>query len=559
MTNLTIKQRLFSLSILFIIVLVFIGSIATLTINRNREINHNKELAQKLNNYTQKLRKHEKDFLLRDLFNSDFFENEKSIYLDNFKSDFALAIAHLDSIKKSEHHINADVKQELENIQTLYNLYEDQFFGLVRTLRKRGLKDLGLMGKLRESINQLEETLISIGENDKNTIYLISLRRYEIDYNLYRVKKFVEKFNNKIQLFKDNISGTQLGENQKNKTIQAITDYQNAFTAIVELDNVVGNNENEGMHQQLNIEVKKLEPVLETTIAKLTSYAKESENKNQLILIVIILVCVVISFFLFTRVNQVIYRQLGGEPKLVANIANGIANGDLRIDLNDLKTKKGILKSMYLMAGKLNSIVKSIIINANEMSNASNELSSGANQISEGAAIQASSVEEVSSTMEEIVSNIEQNKDNAQITKDISKKAYLSIDELSSKSQESSQANKTIADKIEIINEIAFQTNILALNAAVEAARAGDSGKGFAVVATEVRKLAERSKLAADEIVSLTDKSLGLSGNAANLMLKTLPEVQKTSDLVSEIAEASIEQNNGSNQINSVIVELNRV
>jgi methyl-accepting chemotaxis protein len=211
------------------------------------------------------------------------------------------------------------------------------------------------------------------------------------------------------------------------------------------------------------------------------------------------------------------------------------------------------------MVNKLNSIVSNIIKQANDIFNSSEQLNSTFHQIHEGAIVQATRVDEISSTMEEIVSNIEQNKDNAQRTQHISQSAYNSISQLSSKSNESSIANLAIAEKINIINDIAFQTNILALNAAIEAARAGVSGKGFAVVASEVKKLSERSRLAADEIISLAERSLILSQNATELMGKTLPEVQKTSDLVTEIASSSIEQNNGTNQINVAIQGLHKI
>ncbi|NJK93690.1 MAG: hypothetical protein HC905_01080 [Bacteroidales bacterium] len=130
---------------------------------------------------------------------------------------------------------------------------------------------------------------------------------------------------------------------------------------------------------------------------------------------------------------------------------------------------------------------------------------------------------------------------------------------VASRAEKAGTMNKSVSEKIRIINDIAFQTNLLALNAAVEAARAGEHGRGFAVVASEVRKLAERSKFAADEIVNLASESYNLNESAGKQMNETLPMIEKTSRLVLEITAASMEQNAGSDQINNAIQQLNKV
>jgi methyl-accepting chemotaxis protein len=118
---------------------------------------------------------------------------------------------------------------------------------------------------------------------------------------------------------------------------------------------------------------------------------------------------------------------------------------------------------------------------------------------------------------------------------------------------------KEIADKISIIEEIAGQTNLLALNAAIEAARAGEHGKGFAVVAAEVRKLAERSQKAAGEISELSKSSVDIAESAGGLLVRIVPDIQKTSQLVQEISAASGEQKSGTEQINKAIMQLDTV
>ncbi len=233
---------------------------------------------------------------------------------------------------------------------------------------------------------------------------------------------------------------------------------------------------------------------------------------------------------------------------------------DTKFDKTDAKNEIAVINnSLIELSSKLKGIIKEIGENANTLAVASQQLSRTSEQLSQGAYEQASSVEEVSSTMEQMTSNIEQNSENAGQTENISLSAQDGIRAVKETTGEAIKANRIISDKIQIINDIAFQTNLLALNAAVEAARAGEYGRGFSVVASEVRKLAERSKVAADEIVFLMQKTLNISEGAGKKMDETLPSVEKTTLLVQEITAASREQNSGAVQVNNALNQLNSV
>lgn len=244
-----------------------------------------------------------------------------------------------------------------------------------------------------------------------------------------------------------------------------------------------------------------------------------------------------------------------------ADFAQKISEGKLNVVLND-KSKDEIGKlshAMETMATKLREVVTTILSGSESILAASMQMSSTATQMAQGAAEQASSTEEVSSSMEEISANVQQNKDNAQVADAIATKGATHIILSNEAAHSNVDSMKEIAEKVSIITDIAFQTNILALNAAVEAARAGEHGRGFAVVATEVRRLAERSKVAASEIERISTTGVSKSVAAGEMLNAVIPDIQKTARLVQEIAAASVEQSAGSTQINAALQQLNQV
>jgi methyl-accepting chemotaxis protein len=238
-----------------------------------------------------------------------------------------------------------------------------------------------------------------------------------------------------------------------------------------------------------------------------------------------------------------------------------VAAGDLRDPPTADRTDETgrLLTAVRSTVEKLAGVIGEVRAGAEALTGAATQVSSTAQSLAQGTGEQAASVEETTSSLEEMNASITQNAENARQTEGMAKESAVNADESGKAVGETVTAMTSIAERITIIEEIAYQTNLLALNAAIEAARAGEHGRGFAVVASEVRKLAERAQAAAKEIGVLASSSVGVAQRSGALIRDLVPAIRKTADLVQEVAAASSEQSSGVSQVSKAMTQVDQV
>jgi methyl-accepting chemotaxis protein len=319
-----------------------------------------------------------------------------------------------------------------------------------------------------------------------------------------------------------------------------------------------------------DISLGELTKLNQSSAAAAAANSKAVYNSAIVWLVGIALAAVLIAILLTLAIVHAIAQPLAK----ALQAADRIAIGDLskHIDFDGQDEVARLLEAMQRMQRSLSNTVHSVRSGAEAVASASAQIAQGNADLSSRTEEQASSLEETSATMEQLTATVRQNADNAvqanqlaQSATNVARDGGTVVGEVVETMRGIESSSKRIADIINVIDGIAFQTNILALNAAVEAARAGEQGRGFAVVASEVRNLAQRSAGAAKEIKSLITDSVErvqsgtiLVDRAGQTINSIVQSVQKLADIVGEISSASREQSSGISQVGDAITQLDR-
>jgi methyl-accepting chemotaxis protein len=395
--------------------------------------------------------------------------------------------------------------------------------------------------------------------------------------DLHAINMAIQKYNEARQryldservLVRDMLAEQALTRHERDLLAQLATARPPAFSAMDKSEGQAANNEKDTAIQLMKTEVT---PAMERLMDILRQLYDTEQNLNEEarqqteqsiqqahdIMSILAITALLLGSVLAALIVRSLRRIIGGEPHAVAEIMQQLAAGKLD---GRLSLRKGDNSSMMYSVARTVSTLSGIMA---EVKNSSANLASAAQQLtatsqalSQSASESAAGIEETTSAVEEMSAAINQTNDNARITEGIAEQAAREATEGGEAVRQTAAAMRQIAERIGIIDDIAYQTNLLALNAAIEAARAGEHGKGFAVVAAEVRKLAERSQVAAQEISQVAASSVGLAEQAGKLLEGMVRSSGRTADLVQEIAAASSEQASAVNQISSAVQQQN--
>jgi len=443
-----------------------------------------------------------------------------------------------------------DSQEKLANINKLKSSIEDYRQGLIEIITSVK-EQQALQAKMKEIYQQM----LAMAKEKKGLegsqpfVLFLRARVNEYEYSRFMKQEDKDSWMNDMNL------AVSIAGKSKSPIASLLTEYKQQ--SLLMADAIVNQKTTESKEDELGTIAKQMAGNESKAVKAETHRMVDATSTTILIVLLISLITgVLMSVYIVRQVMVAIRQSL--------SLAEEVSQGNLLVSVDKTilqrKDEMGkLMQALNHMVVKLREIVHNINDGANIIVFASGQMSDASQQMSQGAAEQAAAAEEVSSSMEEMAANIEQNNDNSQQAEKI---AIMGTSSLLKSNQAVMQAiagMKEIAEKVSIISDIAFQTNILALNAAVEAARAGEHGRGFAVVAAEVRKLAERSRVAADEINRLSARGVSTSDNAGKMLNELVPEIEKTTKLVQEISAAGFEQNSGATQINNAIQQLNQV
>ncbi|MDH5182156.1 MAG: methyl-accepting chemotaxis protein, partial [Gammaproteobacteria bacterium] len=547
-SDISIKNKLLAIGVSVVISLL---CMAALILYSNSKLSGLKDTSLSINKINADmllLRRREKDFMARwDLK-----------YRDKFNKDYKKMTERVGHLKMQMENNNFE-SGKVNALQKVLADYQRSFMSIVTIQQKIGLnpKD-GLYGDLRNAVHDAEKHIKSV-KDYKLLSQMLMLRRNEKDFMLRDDTKYIGKYTKNYQIMLEWLDAAKLPVAQKATIKKAMQKYNDDFVSLTKASIEKGLSSKEGLHGEMRNIIHQSETLLKDLATEITAATEMAETaaKSLVTITVLVLSGIILALIFFTSRSIVMPMRL--MQTAAVDLHKG--EGDLTYRLPDFgKNELGYTAhALNGFIAKIQTVLLEVESSVKEIRSSSSQVKLTADKMSVDASQQAAGIEETGSSLEEMNASISQNAENAKVTNELAKKASDEAVLGGEAVTETVTAMRNIAEKVILIEDIAYKTNLLALNAAIEAARAGEHGKGFAVVADEVRKLAERSQTSAQEISELAANSVSVANKAGEFLDKIVPAIQKTSTLISEISAASDEQRTNVSQVNIAINKMDQV
>ena len=584
-----IKQKLILNTSVVVVSLVILIVAFLFAEIRLKELIQGKEMAQRQESEMLLLRRHEKDFLARG--------DEK--YVSRFEDVAQRIIEQQSALDAMFIESGVEVKM-FSNLTTLFGDYRNKFVELVDAKKAMGLShDQGLEGQLRSAVHDIETALKTL-DQPAIMVTMLQLRRHEKDFMLRLDAKYIERFDTTISTLTSQLQSAQISNREKQSLTNLAEVYRSKFSDYVAQQQRIGLSSEEGILGEMRRTIHQTETKLEAMVSSMSQQTESLLTRVEWLITSLFVVIAVIASLVAWRVGASINRPL-------AVIREAMLEIDRSRDLSLRVTYQGkdeigdVARSINQMLEGFQKVVGSVNETVLNMKQQTQQLSQTAERTAKDAERQRDETDMVAASVAQMVGTIEDISRNMEVAADKSQNAQQSVSDGQARvtsavslvnnlsgqlqssvlsAQELAKESESIGTVLNVIQDIAEQTNLLALNAAIEAARAGEQGRGFAVVADEVRALASRTHDATVEISDIISslqqrtqsivtimQSCGEEGQRSrdeasvigDVLERITYEVNEISEMAQSVATAIGQQSVAANEINRNVVIINEI